>query len=161
MKYTKEVLEEAAANSVSIAGVLRYLGLKQAGGTQSLIGKRLKLLEVDTSHFTGMAHNRGSRDPKRKAWTEILLLGKEQDNRAKRVQLLRAMLEYGFEYKCSECCIEAQWNGKILVLEIDHINGQSWDNRPENLRFLCPNCHSQQVLTNRPRKYKVENGNRV
>ncbi|WP_205703061.1 hypothetical protein [Janibacter indicus] len=52
MKYTKELLEEAAANSTSVAGILRFLGLRQAGGTQAHIGRMLKKLEADTSHFT-------------------------------------------------------------------------------------------------------------
>lgn len=43
---------------------------------------------------------------------------------------------------CSECGIE-DWFGKPLVLELDHINGINTDNRLENLRLLCPNCHSQ------------------
>ena len=46
------------------------------------------------------------------------------------------------EYKCSTCNIDS-WNGKKLVLELDHINWNHTDNRLENLRFLCPNCHSQ------------------
>lgn len=45
-------------------------------------------------------------------------------------------------YKCS-CCDINEWNGKSIVLEIDHIDGNSENNRPENLRFICPNCHSQ------------------
>jgi len=45
-------------------------------------------------------------------------------------------------YKCS-CCQISEWNGKSIVLEIDHIDGNSENNRPENLRFICPNCHSQ------------------
>jgi hypothetical protein len=45
-------------------------------------------------------------------------------------------------YKCAICGID-KWNGKTLSLEIDHINGINNDNRLENLRFLCPNCHSQ------------------
>lgn len=47
-----------------------------------------------------------------------------------------------FEYKCKGCGIN-KWQGKELVLELDHINGCRTDNRPENLRWLCPNCHSQ------------------
>jgi hypothetical protein len=43
---------------------------------------------------------------------------------------------------CSECNI-SEWNGKKLSLHLDHINGENGDNRIENLRFLCPNCHSQ------------------
>ena len=45
-------------------------------------------------------------------------------------------------YKCA-ICGNTEWNGKTLSLELDHINGINNDNRLENLRFLCPNCHSQ------------------
>jgi RNA polymerase subunit RPABC4/transcription elongation factor Spt4 len=39
--------------------------------------------------------------------------------------------------------LEPEWNGKVLTLQVDHINGVNDDHRLENLRFLCPNCHSQ------------------
>lgn len=45
-------------------------------------------------------------------------------------------------YQCSHCGI-SKWNGKDLVLDLEHINGDSKDNSPENLELLCPNCHSQ------------------
>lgn len=44
--------------------------------------------------------------------------------------------------KCSVCGI-TDWNGESLVLEIDHTDGDAYNNRPENLRLICPNCHSQ------------------
>jgi Zn finger protein HypA/HybF involved in hydrogenase expression len=47
------------------------------------------------------------------------------------------------EYRCSECDILDFWNGKQITLELDHINGDKNNNLKENLRFLCPNCHSQ------------------
>jgi len=47
------------------------------------------------------------------------------------------------DYKCSECDIVDAWNNKPISLHLDHINGQNNDNRLENLRYLCPNCHSQ------------------
>ena len=46
------------------------------------------------------------------------------------------------EYKCEGCGIDS-WQGQSLTLDLDHINGVSNDHRLENLRFLCPNCHSQ------------------
>jgi 5-methylcytosine-specific restriction endonuclease McrA len=44
---------------------------------------------------------------------------------------------------CTECGITDSWNGKPIVLHLDHINGTNNDHRLENLRLLCPNCHSQ------------------
>lgn len=46
------------------------------------------------------------------------------------------------EYRCSKCGIDS-WQGETIVLDLDHANGDNADNRLENLRYLCPNCHSQ------------------
>jgi len=55
---------------------------------------------------------------------------------------IKSILFEDRERKCQVCSI-SEWNGKSIVLEIDHIDGNSENNRPENLRFICPNCHSQ------------------
>jgi hypothetical protein len=57
--------------------------------------------------------------------------------------LRRAMLRSGLMYKCALCGIGPEWNRQNLVLQADHKNGSSCDNKKDNLRFLCPNCHSQ------------------
>ena len=47
------------------------------------------------------------------------------------------------EYICAKCGLGAEWRGESLTLQLDHISGDRRDNRLENLRFLCPNCHTQ------------------
>lgn len=54
------------------------------------------------------------------------------------------ILKYNLlEYRCALCGNCGEWNGQELILQVDHINGDHHDNRLENLRFLCPNCHAQ------------------
>ena len=58
------------------------------------------------------------------------------------ITLKRYLIEEKGGYKCSKCNI-SEWNGTNIALHIDHIDGNSDNNFPSNLRFLCPNCHSQ------------------
>jgi 5-methylcytosine-specific restriction endonuclease McrA len=64
--------------------------------------------------------------------------------RTKGARLASAILCVGlYPYVCAECRQPPEWNGKPLVLQVHHINGDPTDSRPENLQFLCPNCHTQ------------------
>ena len=153
IKYTKELLQDAVDNSKSYAGVLRCLKLRQAGGTQSWLTKKIKRYDIDTSHFTGSRWNKGKTNLPKRSKEEILVLLEEGSNRTKHYQLKRAMIESGIEYVCDICKIGDTWNGLPITLQADHIDGNSLDNRIHNLRFLCPNCHSQQIETNKPHKY--------
>lgn len=72
--------------------------------------------------------------------SQYLCIGKKRINSTIKKILIRDSL---IEYKCLECELYPVWMDQELTLELDHINGDPCDNRIENLRFLCPNCHSQ------------------
>jgi predicted RNA-binding Zn-ribbon protein involved in translation (DUF1610 family) len=150
VKYTRELLTEAAANSISIAGVLRYLqipvtGLQipVTGGAHAHVSRRLKQLGIDTSHFLGQAHMRSQPAAWRLTPERVLVVPSSGSGRPKPHVLRRALRESGVLYACHVCGIKAVWNGRPIVLHVDHISGDWLDDRKENLRFRCPNCHSQ------------------
>ncbi|MER7846736.1 HNH endonuclease signature motif containing protein [Kitasatospora sp. NPDC096077] len=140
--YTKALLEEAVAASQSVAGVLRHLNRRQGGGTQALVGRRIKDFGIDTSHFTGEAHNRGKSSPRRLPPREVLIQRPAEANRLPGFRIRRALAELGRPEECQGCGTGSEWRGRPMTLEVDHINGDWSDNRPDNLRLLCPNCHA-------------------
>jgi predicted RNA-binding Zn-ribbon protein involved in translation (DUF1610 family) len=142
LRHTREVLEDAVKKSESFAGVLRYLNLRQAGGTHSYLKRKVKDFDIDTNHFTGQAHGRGKLSPTRKTHRDILVL-RSEGFRQRASFLVRSMLEAGVKHECSKCGQEPEWLGNPLTLDVDHINENFLDDRLKNLRFLCPNCHSQ------------------
>lgn len=109
--------------------------LRLKGGNNKALKQRIKLLNIEIDHF-----KRTVLFPKRKDIEELLV-----ENIAVKSYRLknRLIIENLLENKCNMCGIPPFWNGKNLSLHLDHINGNNEDNRLENLRILCPNCHSQ------------------
>jgi hypothetical protein len=141
-KYSVTQLEAAVRESVSFAGVIRHLGLAQAGGTQAHLARRIRAEGIDTSHFTGRAP--ATHPPSRLLKPEeILVVLPPGSARRKTKQLRRALEASGVPAICDCCGIGPTWQGRELTLVVDHRNGDWLDNRLDNLRYLCPNCHSQ------------------
>ncbi|MDH6135218.1 putative RNA-binding Zn-ribbon protein involved in translation (DUF1610 family) [Kitasatospora sp. MAA4] len=138
----KDELQAAVAEQFSLAGVIRSLDLAESGSARRLVKKSIALHGLSTSHFSGQGHAKGKSPRNRKSAADILIELPIGSKRVKNVQLRRAMQSRGVPYLCASCGVGNLWHGCELVLEIDHVNGNWLDNQPDNLRFLCPNCHS-------------------
>ena len=133
--------ENAVASSLFMVDVLEKLGYSRTSGTMTkFIKKRIEDNNIDISHFLGKKGSRGGGSIGIDL-NETLIDNSTYYNRTSlKARLFKSNL---LENKCIECGIGSIWNGKKLVLHLDHINGKYNDNRIENLRILCPNCHSQ------------------
>jgi len=139
-EITDEQFVELVKNSINISEVLFKLGYTVKGNSWgfSQIRRRMEALKLTTQDFKGKSALKT--DTEKLVNPENLLCA---NSKHARNVLRRYILNNDLiPYKCAICGI-THWNNKALSLELDHINGINNDNRLENLRFLCPNCHSQ------------------
>ena len=131
-QLSEEEFAKYVAESHSFYELAEKIGYaKTGGGTQTSLKRGIAERGLDISHFTGQAWNKGNYDYS--SFTQ----GSSKKNGKTTLKPLIALRGN----KCEECGLE-EWMGQPINLEIHHINGDRSDNSLENLKLLCPNCHS-------------------
>ena len=150
--WTEKQFFDAVKQSKSIRQVLFKLHLQPAGGNYSQVKKFISYYKMDNSHFKGKGWNKGFTGIGKPLRSLDSILKRNTEFQSYKLKK-RLYLEKLKKPKCELCgWAERSEDGRI-PLELDHINGDRLDNRIENLRILCPNCHSLQ-LTHRGRNKK-------
>lgn len=156
-KHWREgALRKVISSSQSIRDALRKMGLQGAGGNYRYFEKYVEKYHIDTGHFLGKGWSKNKSVPKKpvRRLEEILVSNSDFSIHQLKKRLFRA----GFKQpKCEECGWAKRSSDGRIPIEIDHINGNHSDNRLENLRILCPNCHSMKP-THRGRNKNVRRG---
>ncbi len=138
LKYLKEDLIDVVKDSRSKRECLLKLGLKPYGGNYRVLDKYINFYNIDTSHFLGQGWN-VCNSP-----ADIKPIEKYFNNEIpiSSYKLKKRILKENIKsYRCEICNLEV-WNGKMIPLELHHINGNNRDNSLDNLKLLCPNCHA-------------------
>lgn len=142
-----EELNEIIKNSVSRIEILRKLNIKNpaGGGWYRIINNYFKLNNIDTSHLLGKGWSKNQkRIFKNQINDEDIFIKNSKHGHGHTVKrrYIKYIKSVGIDYECTICKIK-EWQNKKISLHLDHINGNPSDNTIENLRLLCPNCHSQ------------------
>lgn len=135
----KNLMLEAINASNSIKEVLSYLGLRAAGGNYRMAKHWATIHNLELPVGTGLFQVGNAHKTVHLSHAEIFC----ENSTANRSTVKSKLRKIWLVWVCAECGVGEEWKGKKLVLQLDHINGIFNDHRIDNLRLLCPNCHSQ------------------
>lgn len=139
-KYDKNSFQELVSSCKSKGDLVNKLELSISGSSYSIVRDIIKLWDIDTSTLKGRAWNKGMTLPKKHSTQDVLDNKVFMHTAGLKNRLLKENI---LKNECCICGINNEWNGKKLVLHLDHIDGNRFNNNLNNLRILCPNCHSQ------------------
>lgn len=133
--------ERLVKTSKSVGDICMKIGVRKAGALFTNIQTRISNMGLTTNHFIdGRVGDFSPVHVSKEDFLTRLNSKKPMDV----VWMKRKIREFNLiPYKCSECFIVDEWNGKPLILHLDHIDGNPHNNLLDNLRFICPNCHTQ------------------
>ena len=143
----KEKLQEIVNSSNSYREVIIKSGLSPNGsGGYEILKKYINNMGIDISVLdVNRSKERESHLSEQRKETPNENMFVENSTSIRNIVRRRILRDGLKDYKCDLCGNKGEWKEKELSLHLDHINGISNDNRLENLRFLCPNCHSQTI----------------
>ena len=140
-RVTDEEITAAVPNSLNWSDLLRNVGLGESGSARHGFRQRVKARGLDTTHFSGRNRRIVLGHTGRKAPISEFL---RNPRKVSSSHLKGRLIQEGMlENRCAECGQDSTWNGKHLVMQLDHIDGDRLNNLLENLRVLSTNCHSQ------------------